>query len=161
MELIVTDYSNTDHATDIVELLNEYATDPMGGGEPLPEFAKENLALELSKLPHAFSVLCYVDGQPAGLANCFEAFSTFDCKPLINIHDLVVRSNFRGRGISQRLLNKIEETARDKGCGKVTLEVLEGNKTAQKAYLKYGFEPYQLDSEHGNALFWKKDLTGA
>ena len=161
MELIVADYSNADHATDIVELLNEYATDPMGGSEPLPEFAKKNLALELSKLPHAFSVLCYVDGQPAGLANCFEAFSTFECKPLINIHDLVVKGDFRGKGVSQRLLNKIEEVAREKGCCKITLEVLEGNKTAQNAYLKYGFEPFRLDPEHGNALFWKKGVIGA
>ena len=132
---------------------------PWGGSTPLAENVRQNLVPELSKLPHAFSVLCYVDGQPAGLANCFEAFSTFECKPLVNIHDLVVKSDFRGRGVSQQLLNKIVETAREKGCCKITLEVLDGNKTAQNAYLKFGFEPYKLDNDHGSAQFWRKSLS--
>ncbi|PWQ99633.1 GNAT family N-acetyltransferase [Leucothrix arctica] len=40
---------------------------------------------------------------------------------------------------------KVEEQARAKGCDKVTLEVLEGNKAAQGSYRKFGFEGYELD----------------
>lgn len=158
IEIVVADYSNKVHADDIVYLLNDYANDPMGGGEPLSPFVKGNLALELSKVPHAFSILCYVDDKPAGLANCFEAFSTFKCKPLINIHDITVKSNYRGKGISQKILDKIDHIAQEKGCCKITLEVLEGNKAAKNAYLKYGFEPYLLDAENGNAQFWQKPV---
>ncbi|MCK5098359.1 MAG: GNAT family N-acetyltransferase, partial [Desulfobacteraceae bacterium] len=117
-----------------------------------------NLALALSKVPHAFSVLCYVDDRPAGLVNCFEGFSTFKCKPLINIHDMYVSNEFRGLGISQKLLTCVEEKAQEKGCCKITLEVLEGNKTAQSAYVKYGFTGYELDPVLGKALFWQKSL---
>ncbi len=84
--------------------------------------------------------------------------STFKCKPLINIHDVVVLNEFRRLGISQRMLSKVEEIAKEKGCCKMTLEVLEGNKAAQNSYLKYGFEGYELDPAHGKALFWKKSL---
>ena len=157
-DVVVANYLDEKHARDLVYLLNYYASDPMGGGEALPSHVQENLVSELARVPHAFSILCYVDGKPAGLANCFEAFSTFKCKPLINIHDLVVVSDFRGQGISQRLLQKVEELATEKGCCKVTLEVLEGNKAAQKAYLKYGFDAYQLDADNGQALFWQKAL---
>lgn len=37
-------------------------------------------------------------------ANCFESFSTFACKPLINIHDFIVLEKYKGNGISQKIL---------------------------------------------------------
>ena len=156
IELVVADYLNKDHVNDIVFLLNDYAQDPMGGGEPLSEYVQVNLAAELAKLPNAFSLIAYVDGKPAGLANCFLGFSTFKCKPLINIHDLTVAKAFRGLGISQALLGKVEEHARDKGCCKITLEMLEGNEAARGSYLKFGFDGYELDPKMGKAMFWQK-----
>lgn len=157
-EVIVADYTNPQHAKDLVTMLDNYANDPMGGGEPLPENAKQNLAAELNKLSYAFSVICYVDDKPAGFANCFEAFSTFACQAIVNVHDLAVNPDFRGHQVSQKLLAKVEEIAASKNCCKVTLEVLTGNNIAKNAYLKYGFKPYQLDSKMGNAEFWQKPL---
>ena len=130
----------------------------MGGASPLSDKISLNVAAELSKLPHAFSVICYVDGRPAGLVNCFEAFSTFKCKPLINIHDVIVIEAFRGIGISQRMLSMVEDIAKSKGCCKITLEVLEGNEIAKSSYAKFGFTGYELDPEMGKALFWQKNL---
>jgi len=156
VNVLVADYLNSQHAQDIGYLLNCYAEDPMGGGEPLSENVKTNLANELSKLPHAFSVICYVDDKPAGLINCFEAFSTFKCKPLINIHDIVVVGEFRGVGICQKMLASVEKVAKEKGCCKITLEVLEGNEVARNSYLKFGFDGYELDPEMGKAMFWQK-----
>ena len=158
IEVSLVDYSNEQQRIDITYLLNCYAADPMGGGVALSSFVIENLATALSKLPHAISVICYVDGKPAGLINCFEGFSTFKCKPLINIHDVVVLNDFRGIGVSQCMLTKIEKIAKEKGCCKMTLEVLEGNNVAQNAYLKYGFKGYELDPANGKALFWQKML---
>ena len=158
IDVLIANYTDEQQAADIAYLLNDYAEGPMGGGSSLSEFTKENLVRELSKIPHAFSVICYVDGKPAGLTNCFEAFSTFKCKPLINIHDIAVVKAFRGLGIGQLMLAKVEEQAREKGCCKVTLEVLEGNKVAQGSYRKFGFDGYELDPEMGKAMFWQKVL---
>lgn len=126
--------------------------------EPLTSEVKNNLVKELSKLIHAFSLIAYVDGVAVGLVNCFEAFSTFTCKPLINIHDLVVIEAYRGKGISQNMLGKVEEIAKSKGCCKVTLEVLSGNEAAKASYRKFGFSDYELDPEAGSALFWQKKI---
>ena len=139
-------------------LLDLYASDPMGGGKSLDEGVKNNLVRELSKLPHAFSFIAYVDEHPAGLINCFEGFSTFLCKPLINIHDIVVLDEYRGNGIAGMMLEKVEEIARSKGCCKLTLEVLSNNEAAKSAYQKFGFSDYQLDPQAGTALFWQKLL---
>jgi len=155
-EVVVADYLNKKHGSDIVNLLNSYAEDPMGGGESLSSYTQENLTAKLAELSYAFSFICYVGAEPAGLINCFDGFSSFSCKPLINIHDIVVLDEFRGLGISQLLLAAVENIAKEKGCCKITLEVLEGNDIAKKAYLKYGFAGYELSPEMGKALFWQK-----
>lgn len=158
IEVITVDYNDPKQAKELSMLLNAYAMDPMGGGEPLNPYVMENLAAELAKVPHAFSLICYVDGKPAGVTNCIEGYSTFKCKPLINIHDIGVLSEFRGLKLSKRMMERVEQIARDKGCCKLTLEVLEGNEPAKQAYLKFGFEGYELDPAMGIATFWEKPL---
>ena len=155
---ITVDYHNTQHAQDVLTCMAAYAEDAMGGGEPLDEYVKENLITELKKRPFVFSVLCYVDGQVAALANCIEGFSTFSAKPIINFHDVVVLKEFRGQGLTKALFSHVEAIAIKKGCCKLTLEVLEGNVIAKNAYTKEGFASYVLDPEHGQALFWQKKL---
>lgn len=159
IEIVNVDYLNQNHANAIAFLMDSYATDPMGGGKPLDDQVKHNIAKELSRLPHAFSVISYVDGIAAGLINCFEIFSTFYCKPLINIHDIIVLDTYRGNGLSQKMLKRVEDIAISKGCCKLTLEVLEGNRIAKSSYAKFGFSDYQLDPKMGRALFWQKILS--
>ncbi|GAB5561698.1 MAG: GNAT family N-acetyltransferase [Synoicihabitans sp.] len=158
VEIIQADYTDSKQSQDIPFLLNAYASDPMGGGVPLSDFTKANLVKKLAKLPHAFSILAYVGGEPAGLVNCFETLSSFACQPLINIHDVVVLETFRGHGLSQRMLQKVEVIARERGCCKITLEVLSNNTVAKNAYTKFGFAGYELDPAAGQALFWEKAL---
>lgn len=152
------DYRDPRQAAALLQLLNEYARDPMGGGQPLaPEVLRE-LPARLAALPHAFSLLAWAGDHPAGLVNCFEGFSTFAARPLVNIHDLVVRPDYRGRGIAGRLLEAVETIARGKGCCKLTLEVLAGNRAAQSVYRRHGFAGYALDPATGQAEFWQKPL---
>lgn len=157
--ILLADYHNPSHAHDLITLLNGYAADPMGGGTELAPKVRENLAGALASLPNAFSLLCYVDGKPAGLANCFWGFSTFKCQPLVNIHDVYVDASFRGQRLSTLLLDEVRSRALAKGCCKMTLEVLAGNQLARSAYEKFGFAGYELDPELGQALFLEMPLT--
>ena len=156
IEIIKVNYADSKQASDLISLLNIYAQDPMGGGNALTPYVIKNLVNELLKLPHAFSVLCYVNNIPAGLINCFEAFSTFSCKPLVNIHDVIVLKEFRGNNLSQKMLAMVEDIAKSKGCCKLTLEVLSQNEAAKSSYKKYGFGDYELDPKMGSAQFWQK-----
>jgi ribosomal protein S18 acetylase RimI-like enzyme len=154
------DYARPQHAAALVSLLDSYARDPMGGGQGLSEFARANLVAELAKLPQAFSLLAFdgaSDDRPAGLANCLLGFSTFACKPLVNVHDLTVAAAYRGRGIGAQLLQQVEVLARARGACKITLEVLSAN-PAMHLYVRSGFAQYQLDPEAGQARFMQKWL---
>ena len=156
--IVIADFENPIHAEAVLYLLDEYSRDEMGGGHKLSTFVKTNLISELQKRPHVFAILAFTENEPAGLALCIEGFSSFSCMPLLNVHDMVVALKFRGRGISQKILAKAEELARERKCCKLTLEVLEGNKIAQNAYRSFGFEGYELNPKMGKALFWQKKL---
>ncbi|WP_115718239.1 GNAT family N-acetyltransferase [Gallaecimonas mangrovi] len=159
LDIIVADYNNPEHCLALVSLLNSYACDPMGGGEAIAPSVLETLPSKLAKRRDAISLIAYVDGHAVGLLNAFEGFSTFKAKPLLNIHDIAVEPPYRGQGIGQQLLAKAEQCARERGCCKLTLEVLEGNLAAQQSYTKFGFAGYELNPQMGKALFWQKDLV--
>jgi GNAT superfamily N-acetyltransferase len=142
----------------VVELLDGYARDPMGGGAPLSEYARGHLPQAMAATPGAFSVIGRRNDAPVALANCFTTLSTFACKPLVNIHDLAVVPDARGQGVGQRLLAFIEQQARQLGGCKITLEVLTGNKRARRSYEQFGFTPYTLDDTSGHAVFLQKTL---
>ena len=152
----IADYDNPSHANAVVQLLDTFANDPMGGAEPLSHSTKNNLALSLAQFPGAFSVLAQVDDEFVGLANCFTGFSTFACKPLINIHDFFVTSSQRGQGIAAGLLARVEDEAHLRGCYKVTLEVLEGNSVARAFYAKSGFIEFTVNDQFGSGLCIQK-----
>jgi ribosomal protein S18 acetylase RimI-like enzyme len=156
--IVQANYLDQQQSEEISLLMNAYAMDAMGGGQPLDAHVVDTIAAELAKRPYAFSFIGYVDGKAASLINCFELFSTFACKPLINIHDFIILKEFRGYGLSQKMLTYVEEFAIKQGCCKLTLEVLSGNEIAKAAYLKFGFDNYQLDPSTGHALFWQKPL---
>ena len=158
IEIRETDLSLPAHAEATLSLLNQYALDPMGGGASLSAFATDNLIRELRQRQCLRVILAWADGEPAGLAICIEGFSTFACKPLLNIHDLVVIQKFRGHGIAKQILQKLESLARTLGCCKLTLEVLEGNRPAQALYRECGFAGYELDPATGKAMFWQRPL---
>ena len=155
------DYANPVHALALVAVLDAYARDPMGGGEGLSEFTKTHVVAELAARPQAFSVLAFADSsqaQPVGLVNCIEGFSTFACRPLVNVHDVAVLASHRGQGVAERMLALAEEVACERGACKLTLEVLSGNAGAVRLYQRVGFANYELDPAAGQARFMQKWL---
>ena len=167
LTVIQADYANPVHAASVVSLLDAYAQDPAGGGAALNEFARSNLVAQLAARPQAFSILAFDtrDGldltvdKAVGLVNCIEGFSTFACRPLVNVHDLAVLASHRGQRVGEQLLAKVEELARQRGACKVTLEVLSGNQSANRLYQRVGFAGYQLDPAMGDAQFLQKWLS--
>jgi GNAT superfamily N-acetyltransferase len=158
IKILIADYQNTQHCDDLLNCLNAYALDPMGGGEALSDYTQQHLINALLKQNNVFSVLCYVNDEIAGLVNCVEGFSTFNARPLVNIHDVIVLKKFRGQKLTAEMFAKVESIAKEKNACKLTLEALEGNIIARNAYSKLGFAGYELDPEMGKAEFWQKKI---
>ena len=77
IETVIADLNNPQHAAAYLNLMSHYARDPMGGGEDLSHFAKENLIESLLARKDVFIVLIFIDNTPAALLTAIEGFSTF------------------------------------------------------------------------------------
>ncbi len=160
IEIVEADLDSAAHAAGVVEVLDSYAADPVGGGEPLAADVRERLVPALREHPTTLVLLATAGARVVGLAICFLGFSTFRARPLLNIHDLAVRPELRGRGVGRALLVAAEELARKRGCCKLTLEVQEDNRRALGLYRSFGFSDFVI-GDSGPTRFLAKPLESA
>jgi ribosomal protein S18 acetylase RimI-like enzyme len=153
VEIIPLDFDNPAHCRALVDLMNEYIAHKMGDGIPYTEEQKLALVEGLRRHESKFIVLARAGDRFVGLTNCFVNFATFTVKPFVNIHDVIVTSDWRNKGLGRMMLSKVIEKAGELGCSKVTLEVREDNDNAKHLYNSLGFhdaEPRQY--------YWAKYL---
>ena len=158
-EIIDADLANVEHQSAILAMLDAYMRDPMGGNTPMPEATKRDLIPGLRAHPACYIFLAYSDNTPVGLSICFLGFSTFNARPLINIHDICVHASLRGKGIGRKLLERIEAKARELKCCRLTLEVREDNHVARGLYRKAGFDRVLVGPKSIPMEFWRKPLS--
>ncbi|MGH7788092.1 MAG: GNAT family N-acetyltransferase [Candidatus Binatia bacterium] len=137
--ILPADLDDSAHGAAIVDVLDSYAGDPIGGGVPLGPDVRQRLVPGLRQHPTTLVLLAWAQQRPVGIAVCFFGFSTFQARPLLNIHDLAVVPDCRGQGIGPALLAAAEAQARARGCCKLTLEVQDANRRARAAYARFGF----------------------
>jgi GNAT superfamily N-acetyltransferase len=134
------DFDDEREVKGIIGVLDSYASAPVGGGKSLAPDVRERLIPMLREHPTSLVLLAFVDEEPVGIAVCFFGLSSFRARPLLNVHDLAVLPQYRGKGVGQALLEAVEERALRKGCCKLTLEVLDDNTRARELYRRFGFE---------------------
>ena len=161
IEITDADLGNEAHAQALLTVLDSYAADEMGGGQPLEPDVRRRLVPALREQANALVLLAFVEGAAVGLANCFYGFSTFAARPLLNVHDLAVVPAFRGRGVGRALLAAVDDRARARGCAKVTLEVREDNVRARGLYRAHGFRDFELAGVSFRTLFLAKRLSAS
>ena len=121
-------------------------------------FSKSQIA-QLLKDYNSVSLCARVDGQIVG----FVIGLVFADREALNGHifTIEVLSNFRRRGIGEKLLSEIEQLFRQKGAVASSLEVREDNFPAISLYRKLGYETVgKLKNYYRNAhgLFFRKSL---
>src|ERR1044071_7038802 len=120
----------------------------------------ETFQLRLTAFPNGFIILI-ADNEIAAYG-CSEKWLTerepsLDENPLVShqpdgrifcITAMAVKTKYRGRGYSYRILDKLMEIAHNEGCRKIVLETTH----AQDLYLKRGFKIVQHRTERGASL---------
>lgn len=152
------DLARPDHQAAVLALVDAYSRDPLGDGASLSDEARARLIPGLRAHPTTLILLAYDGAEPVGVAVCFLGFSTFAAKPLVNLHDVCILPTHRCRGIGRGLLAAVEARARELGCCKLTLEVLDQNLHALRTYTAAGFQRYSLQPGAGEAIFMAKQL---
>ena len=90
--------------------------------------------------PYFHCLIAELDGAPAGFAFYFFDYSTWLGKPGIYLEDLFVDPAFRGNGIGRALLERLAQTAVERGCTRMKWEVLDWNTPAIDFYRAMGAE---------------------
>ena len=152
MNVLFADLNQPAHADAVVELLDMYCRDFFGNQAPLANDVRYRV---IGGLKEAGGT-CFLaqDGEAfVGVAICLPSYSSFRARPILNIHDIAVVAEHRGRGIGRALLAAIEEEARRRGCCKVTLEVRSDNALAMDVYRRCGFRSSEPETH-----FWSREL---
>ncbi len=158
ISVIEADLDRPEHQRDLLAMMDAYVADPMEEGAPLPQPVRDNLIPELRKHPACYPFLAYQDGKAIGFSLCFLGFSSFEARPLLNIHDIGVLPGDRGRGVGLQMLQAIEAKARELRCCRLTLEVRQDNDRARGLYRKFGFDQRTVGTKHVPMDFWWKPL---
>jgi ribosomal protein S18 acetylase RimI-like enzyme len=158
IRIVEADLNLSEHCAAVLAMVDAYSMDAMGSAKPLDPDVRARLIPGLKRHPTTLIFLAFAGEQPVGVAVCFIGFSTFAAESLINIHDCMVLSGFRGKSVGRRLLDAVEGKARELGCCKLTLEVMDTNDRALRAYEAAGFVRYSLQEDAGRAIFLTKPL---
>jgi ribosomal protein S18 acetylase RimI-like enzyme len=141
----------------VVDLLDMYCRDEFGDGVPLSAQARENLIPGLIQHGGARVFLAFESAAQGargnGLAICLLGFSSFRGARLLNIHDIAVSPEARGKGVGAALLQALEDDAKALGCCKITMEVRSDNERAKTLYQRIGYHGSEPES-----WFWSKLL---
>ena len=157
VEIRLADLNSAADAAAVIAVLDSYASDPRGGSEPLSAQVRDRLIPGLKSHPTTRIWLAWDAGQAVGLCVGFLGFSTFQARPLLNIHDLAVVPGRRGGGVGRALLSAAESHARQAGCCKLTLEVQDDNHPARGLYERFGFRDVKY-GDSGPTRFLSKNL---
>jgi ribosomal protein S18 acetylase RimI-like enzyme len=139
LQIFEVDFSNEEHCNALVQLMNHYMRDAMGGVSPHTPQSAERLIHGLRNHCNKLCLLAKLNDTYIGLVNCFIGFGTFAARPFINIHDLIVLEGYRDKGIGRQLLEAVVNKGKKKNCAKITLEVRDDNFRAQYLYSSLGF----------------------
>ncbi len=88
-----------------------------------------------------WSVICELDGEPAGFALYFYNYSTWTGQPGLYLEDLYVSPRFRDCGAGKALLQHLAKMALDMDCARFEWVVLDWNKPAIEFYESFGAKP--------------------
>ena len=153
--IIEADLQNPKHQEAVIECIIAFAQETPNYPYAISELP-ERLIDGLQRHPMTLILLAYRGEQAVGIAVCYQGFSTFAARPLLNLHDLWVHPDVRRQGIGSRLLERFEAAARTRGCAVLTLEVLQDN-PARCLYERFGFNADPHDDQE-TTFFWKKKL---
>jgi len=85
-----------------------------------------------------------VEGKVAGMANALITISTAEGARALLLEDVIVRREYRGRGLGKQLIEHVLNWAKQRGMERVTLLADRDNRPALDFYSKQGFEPSHM-----------------
>lgn len=128
MRFLETDGTHSDFVG-LCRELDDFLNDIVGGEKQRVQYTPLNALTDIHDV-----VVAYVDGRPIGCGG-FKRFTT----DAAEVKRVFVEKEYRGRGISRMIMERLEEKAREKGYARLILETGEPLAAAMHLYTNMGF----------------------
>ncbi len=129
--------ADIDAVAQLLRAMDGYYGDPLSAPG---DYAAMVAAIMAEKEGTRF-VLCFHNGEPAGIG-CFAILRPGKgLAGLIFVKDLFVRDGLRGKGLGRALMRFIAEFAISAGIGRIDLAAAQDNEGARKLYERLGGVP--------------------
>ena len=123
---------------DLVFSALEGIADAVNERDKLKGSAEDLRRFGFGEKPAFETLIAEVEGQFAGCCLYFPSFSTWIGRPGVYVQDFFVAEAFRGRGVGERLLQRLAAITRERGGRYIRLSVDTGNRRAQSFYARCG-----------------------
>ena len=139
--------ANIKHLDDIAPLFNAYRIfyEQPSDLESAKQFLKDRITNCESII-----YLAYDENEAVGFTQLYPLFSSVSMKPMYLLNDLYVKSNYRGNGIGEALINKAKALCEKEQNKGLALETAPDN-PAQKLYKRLGFV-----KDHDLYYYWTR-----
>ena len=87
-----------------------------------------------------YAYVAEAGGDIVGMMSMSVGVSLYEHRPYAVIDELIISSEFRGRGLGKRLLDEAFARAVERGCCEVCLDTKATNEGALRFYRAYGFD---------------------
>jgi ribosomal protein S18 acetylase RimI-like enzyme len=94
------------------------------------------------------TLIAEVDGRFAGCCLYFASFSTWIGRPGVYVQDFYVADEFRGKGVGERMLQRLAAVTRERGGRYIRLAVDTENYRAQAFYKRVGIKHSDTEQIH-------------
>lgn len=159
MSEVVTLAEEDPHAPDSVALFDEMSAFVL---LTYPEDEENGIAPTTTEAlaKHGVLVIARVDGAAAG-SGALMAHEPVDGLLALEVKRMLVRPEFRGRGISKLVLRRLEDIARQRGASKLVLMCGPRQPEALRLYERGGYsvrKAYGKHQDHPLSIFFEKRL---
>ena len=139
--------AHIEHLEDVAPLFNSYRIFYKQDSDIISakQFLKERILNNESII-----YIAYIEKKAVGFTQLYPLFSSVSMKSMYLLNDLYVKSNYRGKGIGEALINKAKtlcESEHNKGLALQTAV----NNPAQKLYERLGFV-----KDHDLYYYWTR-----
>lgn len=139
--------ANIEHLNDLVPLFNGYRMfyKQDSDMESAKTFLKERIQNKESII-----YMAYIKEEAVGFTQLYPLFSSVSMKPMYLLNDLYVKSNYRGKGIGEALINTSKALCEKQQNKGLALQTATDN-PAQKLYERLGFV-----KDHDLYYYWTR-----
>ena len=129
------------HEADAVARLLIGFRDWYGRSDPPDAAFREGVRRLIAREDTEYLLAAAPGGEPGGVCQLRYRYGLWMAAEDCWLEDLFVREADRKRGIGEALVAAAIERARERGCGRVELDVSESNRGAWALYERMGFSP--------------------